>query len=251
MQAIWSHTFSDQLELSVHRLEAPSVPVASVRYTVQRVAEPPASVVPKAGHVVLKVTAQKSFSPDPDPLERRTIAELADPTPLGFYGNYMILRLKDSNELTDFMMTPYVDSELGVHDPDELGSWTPETFVEHVKTLRARLTTADFDEILPQLEAQYRRILTSPRRGAEEIVVPSDSLYIEALPGSHPNLEQFKLRHREVDVSRARAELRRLELENLRYAGRVLTHAFDDPEIEKQIRIEDAGDGSVVVPPEV
>jgi len=147
------------------------------------------------------------------------------------------------------MMTPYVDAELGAHDPDELGNWTPEDFVAHVKALRATMPQPDFDQIMPTLDAQYRRIITAPRRAEEEIVAPSDSLYIEALPGTRPNLEDFKLRHRAADVNKVRAEVRRIELENLRYAGRILTHQFDDPEIDKQIRFEGNG-AAVVVPPE-
>ena len=255
MQAIWSHTFRDQIYFSVHKLKAPTLRASSVQYTVERLEAPPAHIVPKPDHVVFKVTSEKVFSTpvdpvDPaDPAEDRTLAEVADlDSPLGFKGNYMIFPLKRSNALTDFMMTPYIDTELGVHDPDELGAWTPEDFVKHVKALRNTLPEADFDQLLPLLEEQYRRILSAPRRPGEEIVVPSRSLYIDALPGRHPNLEDFKLRHRAVDVSKARAEVRKLELENLRYAGRLLVAERSDPDIDKQILID--GNGSVVVPPE-
>jgi hypothetical protein len=255
MQAIWSHTFRDQLYFSVHKLKAPTLRASSVQYTVERLDVLPAHIVPKPDHVVFQVTSEKVFSTpgdpvDPvDPAEDRTLAEIADlDSPLGFKGNYMIFPLKRSNALTDFMMTPYIDTELGVHDPDELGAWTPEDFVKHVKALRNTLSEADFDQLLPILEEQYRRILSAPRRPGEEIVVPSRSLYIDALPGKHPNLEDFKLRHRAVDVSKARAEVRKLELENLRYAGRLLVAERGDPDIDKQILID--GNGSVVVPPE-
>ncbi|MEA2125046.1 MAG: hypothetical protein QOI80_1828, partial [Solirubrobacteraceae bacterium] len=53
-----------------------------------------------------------------------------------------------------------------------------------------------------------------------------------------------------VDVSRARAEVRKLELENLRYASRVLAAERGDPDVDKRITIDGDGDGSVVVPPE-
>jgi len=98
----------------------------------------------------------------------------------------MIFPLKRSNALTDFMMTPYIDSELGVHDPDELGAWTPEDFVKHVKALRNTLPEADFDQLLPILEEQYRRILSAPRRPGEEIVVPSRSCTSTRCPANIP-----------------------------------------------------------------
>jgi len=49
MQAIWSHTFSDQLQLSVHRLEAPALPLAWASYTVERVARCPPRSCPSLG----------------------------------------------------------------------------------------------------------------------------------------------------------------------------------------------------------
>lgn len=255
MQAIWSHTFRDQTYFSVHKLKAPTLRASHMEYTVEKLATPPVHIVPKPDHAVFKVTSTRVFSTpsdptDPvDPGEDKTLAEIADlDSPLGFKGNYMIFPLKQSNALTDFMMTPYIDTELGVHDPDELGSWTPEDFVKHVKALRSALPEQDFAQLLPLLEQQYRRILSAPRRPGDEMVVPSRSLYIDALPGKHPNLEDFKLRHRAVDVSKARAEVRKLELENLRYAGRLLVAERGDPEIDKQIMI--GGNGSVVVPPE-
>ena len=37
------------------------------------------------------------------------------------------------------MMLPYLDSELGIHDPDDLGSWTPEDFVKYARCLQKKL----------------------------------------------------------------------------------------------------------------
>jgi len=145
-------------------------------------------------------------------------------------------------------MTPYIDSELGVHDPDELGAWTPRTSSSTSRRFETRCRRPTSTSCCRYFEEQYRRILSAPRRPGEEIVVPSRSLYIDALPGKHPNLEDFKLRHRAVDVSKARAEVRKLELENLRYAGRLLVAERGDPDIDKQILID--GNGSVLVPPE-
>ena len=45
----------------------------------------------------------------------------------------------------------------------------------------------------------YTRRLTEDRRASDEIVVPTGQLFIEALPGAHPLLEDFKLEHRRQD----------------------------------------------------
>jgi len=78
------------------------------------------------------------------------------------------------------------------------------------------------------------------------VVVPTSSLYIEALPGAHPLLENFKLEHRAIDVQKAQAEVRKMEMENLRYAARLFSDHLSDPEIEKKILVE--GGSQVVVP---
>src|SRR4029453_18695294 len=146
-----------------------------------------------------------------------TLWENADlDRPLGFKGNYMIFPLKKSNPLTDFMMVPYVDSELGLHDPDELGSWAPDDFARYARCLlKAPRTNSDLSEaetsaLETRLRDQYQRIVSSPRRVSDEIVVPTDSLFIEALPGTSPLLQGFKLEHREMDVEKVREETRKL-----------------------------------------
>jgi len=70
------------------------------------------------------------------------------------------------------------------------------------------------------------------------IIVPTSSLYIEAMPGTHPLLEDFKLKHRVIDVQKAKAETRKLELENLRYASRLLNNELGDPDVDKQVVVE-------------
>jgi len=88
-------------------------------------------------------------------------------------------------------------------------------------------------------------VVANPRPQQDEISVPTDSLFIEALPGVHPLLEDFKLAHRIIDVKRAQAETRRIELENLRYAARILGDQLEDPDVERKTVIE--GNGAHVV----
>jgi hypothetical protein len=66
-------------------------------------------------------------------------------------------------------------------------------------------------------------------------------LFIEALPGVHPILEDFKLFHRVIDVKKAQADVRAVELENLRAAARLLAGEREDPTIEKKVIVENPG----------
>jgi hypothetical protein len=76
------------------------------------------------------------------------------------------------------------------------------------------------------------------------IVVPWNHLFVEALPGKHPLLEDFKLEHRRIDVEKAKAEVRAIELENIRRASRILGGQNEDPDVDKKVIIE----GTSIVP---
>jgi hypothetical protein len=133
-----------------------------------------------------------------------------------------------------------------LHDPDEAGNWTLDEFSAYVCRLQETLTPEQFAARKEALKAQYKALLMKPLRNEEEIIVPTGSLFIEALPGAHPILEDFKLMHRAIDVKKAQAELRKAELENIRLAARLLGNVLGDPDIEKKIVIQ--GDASVTVP---
>ena len=94
----------------------------------------------------------------------------------------------------------------------------------------------------------YQQLVNAPGTDGDEIVVPTDSLFIEALPGVHPILEDFKLFHRVIDVKKAQAEVRAAEFENIRAAARLFAGEREDPTIEKKVVIE--GGTSVIVPPD-
>jgi hypothetical protein len=246
MQAIWSFTFHDQTFFSLCNVKVPKLTAAQKTYSLRVPDHVPLSIAPMPGQVVLEVNADVQLVSGLDPAQDfLTLAEVADlDSPLGCKGNYMIFPLRASNPLTDFMMVPYLDSELGIHDPDELGGWTPEDFGQYARCLLAQqkdqLSASDLAALQSQLLHQYRSIVSNPALATDTVIVPTNSLYIEALPGAHPLLENFKLQHRAVDVAAAMAAARRGELENLRFALRLLDDQLTDPDVEKQIVVEGA-----------
>jgi hypothetical protein len=188
--------------------------------------------------------------PPGDPLAEDqwpTLGEVADlDAPLGYKGNYLIFPLRRGNALTDFMAQAFVNEEgTGVGDPDEAGNLSLDELVQALRCLRQGLHGGTFPG---DAEAEARRLLASrlddPYRHEEEIVVPTDSLFIEALPGTHAVLEGFKLAHRAIDVRKAAAEARRAELEALRLAERLLSGDRSDPDVDRYIVV----DGQPVLP---
>ncbi|MEO1084416.1 MAG: hypothetical protein AAFY88_09245, partial [Acidobacteriota bacterium] len=243
MQAIWSHEPPDQRYFRLHKVQVPVLKG-------QRVYHLTPSEDPVTANKVVHNGETFDMRCDLAIGEEWPTANLADVAHLdrmlGYKGNYMIFALRESNDLTDAMMTPYVDNVLGVRDPDAIGNWTLDDFADYVQLLRETLSEEEFAALEEDLRAEAERLLSAPRNDSEEIIVPSESLFIEALVGSHPILEKFKLQHRAVDVKQALAEVRGAELNNVRLAARLVAGEREDPDIDRKIVIE--GETSVVVP---
>jgi hypothetical protein len=244
MQAIWSHEPPDQRFFRLHKVKVPTL--QGTRSYRLKLAPVDAVMYPHWTVRPVDVEGEIQIATD---LEFKTLAEVADlDNPLGFKGNYMIFPLKEANALTDYMLTPYVHPVLGVRDPDDDGNWTLDGFLRYVCCLRENLTTDEFETRREALVQQYKRLLQSPALTSSEIVVPTGSLFIEALPGTHSLLEKFKEMHRGVDVKRVQGEVRERELENLRLARRLLAGELGDPSVETQINIDGQAGGIIVSP---
>jgi hypothetical protein len=252
MQAIWSYEHPDQRFFRLYNTKVPQLTASPANYGL-RIRKAPVPSVPLDAVVNLgvegnarKVRHQFHFTPVIE-VQEKTLAEVAElDNLLGFKGNYMIFPLLKSNAITDFMMAPYVDSEFGLLDPDAPGNWSLEDFEKLYCCLKDKLGDG-FAEVEPALKEFYKQLLTDPLRPGELITVPTGSLYIEALPGEHPILENFKMLHRAVDVKKAQADVRRAELENIRYAARIMAGERADPDVDKKIIVEGA---DVIVTPD-
>jgi hypothetical protein len=246
MQAIWSYEHPDQRFFRLFNTKVPQLKAPAASYNIRIKTVPLHSAALDAVVNLGKEGSQKKvrhvFSCAPQiEVEEKTLAEVAElDNLLGFKGNYMIFPLRKSNVLTDFMMAPYVDSEFGLLDPDAPGNWTLEEFQQLYCCLKEELGD-QFSEVEPALKEFYRQLLLDPLRPGELIMVPTGSLFIEALPGEHPVLEDFKALHRAVDVKKVQAEVRRLELENVRYAARILAGERNDPDIDKKVVVKGTG----------
>jgi hypothetical protein len=237
MQAIWSHEPPDQRFFRLHDVPVPRL-VGQKTYNIA----PDPDAISLDGTPQHKITVHVTLATnDPDNLERDMLGEIADlDNLLGLKGNFMIFPMREGNDLTDFMMNPYYDQVAQLADPDPAGNWTLHDFVEYVCCLHRTLSLDGFTRRLPALTKMYARLKQLAIKD-DEIIVPSDSLYIEALPGTRPVLEDFKLLHRALDVKKVQAEVRAAELENVRMAARLFAGERGDPTIEKKIVVENAG----------
>lgn len=172
--------------------------------------------------------------------ETRWLHEVADLSRiLGFRGNYAVFRLKENNAFSAYMMQDYLDDYFGLSDPD--GSGEIPTAEEAIQIARCRwrkpgITDAEKGEISDWLVDA----LDAAQAVSQMVVVPTGELFIEALPGSHPILEDFKLQHRAYDMQRAGADARIQEIEMLRRAMRLSQGDATDPDIDKHIQIDGA-----------
>jgi hypothetical protein len=246
MQAIWDHEPTDQrfFRLYNKKVICPKPdPLCSPDITVF-------SGTPTTGKINLefKRICVPGFGPGGGvgDVEHQLIDVADIDNPLGYKGNYMIFPLKDQCYLTMYMLTEFIGKDLDLRDPDGSDDFDVETFDREFNEAIIREDRARQEE----LKRDLIKYITAVRRSTDEIIVPTGQLFIEALPGSHPLLEDFKLLHRFEDVRKVRAEVRHAELENLRLASRLVagqedTGLLEDPDIEKKIIVE--GNGSVVI----
>ena len=234
MQAIWSHEPPDQRFFRLHDVRVPRL----VGQKTCKIESDP-NGFSFDGTTPQKLTIHSSLNAED--LEFDMLGEIADlDNLLGFKGNFMIFPMRAGNDLTDFLMTPYYDQVAQLVDPDPLGNWTLHDFVEYVCCLHQKLSNEAFARRLPALTKMYAHLKQLAVKD-DEIIVPADSLYIEALPGVNPVLEDFKLLHRALDVKKVQAEVRAAELENVRMAARLFAGEREDPTIEKKVVVESAG----------
>ncbi|MFT7095720.1 MAG: hypothetical protein ACI84K_001305 [Pseudohongiellaceae bacterium] len=178
-------------------------------------------------------------------IEYKSLVEVADlDTVLGFKGNYIMFPLKKHNALTELMAAPYVDEAFGAMDPDQLSNVNLEELSRYICCLHEE-DPEQFETLKPVLNEWLKQLLADPLRNGDEIIIPTDSLFIEMLPSDKSLLEDFKLKHRQMDVMKVRAEVRQMELENVRYAARLLADDYADPDIDKKIVVH--GGSSVIV----
>ena len=255
MQAIWAHEPPDQRFFRLHNTPVPDLTPTNRGFRINfgqplaTTMAPPHLALPRFGGRNAQVFPAESVTQFNTTLTYKPLSEVADlDNLLGFKGNYAIFPLYQSNPLTDFMMDPYIDRATGqLVDPSDPLNWSLDEFSDYVCCLKKKLTDDEFQNLLPQLQTVYQAILTNPTRNDDVLVVPTNSLFIEALPAEHTLLERFKLDHRMIDVKKAQAEARQKELDNVRMAARILSGERGDPHIDKKILVE--GGNGFVIPP--
>ena len=235
MQAIWQHEPPDQRFMRLYNLKVPHFASTGQTYNLD------VSELNGIWTDPTDETTAHNFSSNAiiaSELTYKRLVEIADVSdPIGYMGNYIIFPLTEQNALTEYMMTPYVDSAFGLHDPDELGNMNLRDFSKYICCLHDEMTEGQFEAVKPVLKQYYQTLLASPLRNGEDIIVPTDSLFIEALPGKHALLEDFKLMHRAIDVKKVQAEVREMEIDNIRQAARILNDELDSG-IDKKVIIE-------------
>lgn len=245
MQAIWAHEPSDQRYFRLYN---------------QKVIWPEANGLPQMREVVIppdpeavaRAEALKEHfdsipfinvevkMPEPKIVEeypKRPLHEVADlDNLLGFKGNYAIFPLRENNAVTNYMSQEFLDSYFGVIDPDGSGNMPTES--EALEIAKCMWKRAGNDEgKRREIVVWLTKILQNQIFVSDEIVVPSGELFIEALPGSHPLLEDFKLQHRAVDLEKSSQDLVHSRIQSIRHVKRLMENELSDPNIDKNIQI--------------
>ena len=254
MQAIWAHEPPDQRFFRLHNTPVPDLRHQKRSFRINldhplaTTMAPPHASLPRFGGLKVQAFPLESVTTVDPQFDHVPLSKVADVSGLlGFIGNLAIFPLFESNPLTDFMMDPYVDRATGqLVDPSDPLNWSLDEFSQYVCCLKEKLTPEEFEKLRLELQKLYQIILSNPQRDDDVLIVPTNSLFIEALPAEHTLLERFKLDHRMIDVKKAQAETREKELDNVRMAARILSGERGDPHIDKKVLIE--GGANFVVP---
>lgn len=251
MQAIWSMEPPDQRFMRLYKVKIPAF--EATRTLIVEDKNVPAgtldeedvfSVFREPGKVRHTAWLQGKINRDAQnnpAVTYKDLVEVADlDTMLGFKGNYMIFPLKEHNALTEMMAAPYIDQAFGAMDPDQLSNINLAEYSRYICCLHDE-DPEEYERLKPVLRKWLELLLADPLRNGDEIIIPTGSLFIEMLPSDRSLLEDFKLKHREWDVMKVQAEVRKLELENIRYAARLLKKETDDPDIDKKIVVTGNG----------
>ncbi len=233
MQAIWDHEPSDQRLLRLHQLPVPVVDGDLTYRLVPEGSEPP---LPPHWSPPVVIEAALEGKPSDETVPLGEVADLD--RPLGYRGNYAIFPLRDTSLIARYLTVPYVDRHAGAHDPDHLANLTRAELERYSCCLREILSPAAYESVRPGIEEAHRRVLEDPRPLEDEIVVPTDALFIEALPATRPILEDYKLRHRAAETAKAEAEASRVYLDNVRRGARILAGDLSDPDIDRKTVIQ-------------
>ncbi|MCB0853798.1 MAG: hypothetical protein KDD63_16345, partial [Bacteroidetes bacterium] len=119
--------------------------------------------------------------------------------------------------------------------------YSPEELHEEIYKINKKLEgdiTALRNRELNKISELKKEIFGNGKENV--VVVPSDLLFIAALPGTNPILEDFKLKHRGLDVLKAAAELEEHQIELIRRKARLLAQDYNDPDIDKNVMVNGA-----------
>jgi hypothetical protein len=244
MQAIWEYEPPDQRFFRLYEIQVPTI----------------------GGEVGVDVGENEvtlTFSPDGIDMSDPGFMKLADVADLdkliGYKGNYLMFPLREHKNLTAWMVQEYLDNHGDVRDPGADQMPDPG---EKLSTVNSELMTLNMmeHEIMQEISKEYAAVEVNEARVAvlesanctirhqinleqskiAQVVIPTDLLFIEALPGKHPLLEDFKLEHRSLDVEKVTAERDILELEKIRRAALLLSGKYYDPDVDKLIDVRGA-----------
>ncbi len=236
MQAVWEMEPSDQRYMRLMNIDVPQFEMVNMNCTINQQAENDIFKLFRGEDETLhKAWLQPQIEQRPP----KPLVEVADlDTILGFRGNYMVFPMKQHNALTELMAMPYVDASFGAMDPDQLSNVSLEDYARYVCCLRKELSEDEFSNLKETLKGWLEMLLEDPLRNGDEIIVPTNSLYIEMLLSANSLLEDFKLFHREWDVYKVQEEVQMQALENLRIARRILEDKLEDPKIDKKVVVK-------------
>ncbi|WP_133485106.1 hypothetical protein [Aliiroseovarius marinus] len=244
MQAIWAREHVDQRYLRFYddEIQWPGQAAGTVVDT-QTVARPnPLATVAWPPMVPVPDIPDELYIDIEVPRFRQTrkLYEVTDlGNLLGFRGNLGVFPLTEHNALSTFMAQEFMDVQFGLRDPSPL-SFLP-TATEAIEIAECSWKNKELTETGRKRIAEWLMdTLAAAHKISREVTVPTGELFIEALPGAHPLLEDFKLKHRAFDAALAATNVRASQLDLIRRAMKLMEDDTGDPDIDRVVQVQGA-----------
>lgn len=132
----------------------------------------------------------------------------------------------------------FVNQGKGPSDEDE-----KDEMIQYVPELRLENEILGSKEAMekhePKIFDTYYPEYLFRKEQSRRFLLETNNIVLDLIPGTGSVLEEFKLKHRKIDVEKAEEEKKKMMLENERRQSLLDAKQYGDPDIEKVVVVSD------------
>jgi hypothetical protein len=167
------------------------------------------------------------------------LSQVCDPsTPIGYRGNLAVFEMNEHNAYTRNLAGLLCDDDSEAQDLAPLAGLSQELLEELLPKLRELVSRSGVprDAANAAKELLERALERAKKSQTSELIkVPTKLPYVNACVGTTTVLDEFKQKHRQIDIEQAEQALEREKKENARRDALLTAGALGNPEIPNKV----------------